>query len=520
MTDLDRPDRGTTTSEVTVRRNGALALGVLVVSLLLGVGYLVRAVGGGGLGAWVPAVLLLALAVHQALTVRDARTPLLVADDLGVRVRLGGTWRGLPWAEVREVVVEPRTSLLHDGRLLVEPLDPESAFADLDARAVRDLRLSRQVYGGPLVVPLGMTTAISSHGELVADLTDLAAGRARVVEVAGLMQRRDADGPGDDVDERDGHDGRDVRDDRDDRGTPAEALDEPFDQEAYDETSVSAGGRLATTRSTLGSVRVRLAAATRIGADHEAADEVLEDFEPEVVPLIGPRVREARERVGLGVAQVSGRTRIREHVIEAIENEDFDPCGGDFYARGHLRTIAGVLGLDAAELVADFDAAYAHEPVSASTVLHARGGAATGFLARVRQAVQATLQGPRWSVVAAVALCLVLAWSVARFATAGGEEAQSPRGDESAQLAAQADGTTRLLIRTPDRATRVTVRDTTGRVVHQGRVSPGHPERVKGTGPLTVVAADADVVRVSKRDAGWARAGAERTVGATATTLG
>ncbi|KAJ1684098.1 hypothetical protein LUZ63_020667 [Rhynchospora breviuscula] len=522
--------------EVTVRRNARLALAVLVVSLLLAVGYLVRGLGGGGLGAWVPAVLLLALSAQQALTLRDARTPLLVADDLGIRVRLGGTWRGLPWHEVREIVVEPRTSLLHDGRLLVEPVDPEAAFADLNPRAVRDLRLSRQVYGGPLVVPLGMTTTITpGRVPLVADLTDLAAGRARVVEVAGLIQR----GPDRRPDAGESHDagpvgrehedqqGSGVAEDRrapetgpvDDTARRGPAEDEPFDQEAYDEPSTP-GARLATTRSTLGAVRVRLAAATRIGAEREADDAVLEDFEPEVVALIGPRLREARERVGLTVAGVSDRTRIRAHVVEAMENEDFAPCGGDFYARGHLRTVAGVLGLDPAPLVADFDAAYAHEPVSASTVLHARGGAATGFVARLRESVRATLQGPRWSVVAAVALCLVLAWSVARFATAGTEEAQAPAPQDSAQLAAEAGSTTRLLVRAPEQATRVTVRDAEGTVVHRGRVTPGHPERVTGSGPLTVTAEIAGAARVSTRDAQWQRTGAERTVEALATTLG
>ena len=63
-------------------------------------------------------------------------------------------------------------------------------------------------------------------------------------------------------------------------------------------------------------------------------------------PVIGPELAAARSRLGLTVDQLADRTRIRPHVIESIEVDDFTPCGGDFYARGHLRTLARVLGLD------------------------------------------------------------------------------------------------------------------------------------------------------------------------------
>ena len=75
---------------------------------------------------------------------------------------------------------------------------------------------------------------------------------------------------------------------------------------------------------------------------------VIEDLAdvPAVEPVIGPELAAARRRLGLSVDQVAERTRIRPHVIEAIEIDDFSPCGGDFYARGHLRTLARVLGVD------------------------------------------------------------------------------------------------------------------------------------------------------------------------------
>ena len=80
---------------------------------------------------------------------------------------------------------------------------------------------------------------------------------------------------------------------------------------------------------------------------------VIDDFEvePAADPVVGPELVAARTRLGLTVDQLAERTRIRPHVIESIEVDDFAPCGGDFYARGHLRTLARVLGVDAAPLL-------------------------------------------------------------------------------------------------------------------------------------------------------------------------
>src|SRR6202012_1076770 len=71
---------------------------------------------------------------------------------------------------------------------------------------------------------------------------------------------------------------------------------------------------------------------------------------------IGDTLAEARRQSGLTVTQVSQRTRIRESIIRSVEQDDFSPCGGDFYARGHIRSIAEVVGTDPVPLIRDFDA--------------------------------------------------------------------------------------------------------------------------------------------------------------------
>jgi cytoskeletal protein RodZ len=70
---------------------------------------------------------------------------------------------------------------------------------------------------------------------------------------------------------------------------------------------------------------------------------------------IGETLAEARRQAGLTLAQVSQQTRIRESIIASIEQGDFSPCGGDFYARGHIRSIAEVVGIDPVPLVREYD---------------------------------------------------------------------------------------------------------------------------------------------------------------------
>ncbi len=132
--------------------------------------------------------------------------------------------------------------------------------------------------------------------------------------------------------------------------------------------------------------------------------------EPAEDPVVGPELAAARTRLGLDVDQLAERTRIRPHVIESIEVDDFAPCGGDFYARGHLRTLARVLGVDVTPLLRAYDDRYADAPVNPRRVFEAE--LATGANGSIR----GTRGGPNWSVLIAAVMTVVLVWSIARLA--------------------------------------------------------------------------------------------------------
>jgi cytoskeletal protein RodZ len=124
---------------------------------------------------------------------------------------------------------------------------------------------------------------------------------------------------------------------------------------------------------------------------------------------IGDTLARARRDAGLSVTQVSQRTRIREAIIRGIEDDDFSQCGGDFYARGHIRSVAKAVGLDPGPLIQEYDDAHGGvRQVSAAEVFEP----ATPIKIRERRP-------PNWSAAMALAVIAVIVYWVVH-AVAGG----------------------------------------------------------------------------------------------------
>lgn len=133
---------------------------------------------------------------------------------------------------------------------------------------------------------------------------------------------------------------------------------------------------------------------------------------------VGAALSRARESAGLSVDDVAAATRIRRTVLLGIERDDFAACGGDFYARGHVRAVATRLGVDPAPLLAEFDADRpGAAPPRASTVFEAE------TVARPER------RGPNWTAAMAAALVLVVAYGVAQAAT----RSEPPRRGDAAR---------------------------------------------------------------------------------------
>ncbi|WP_055494288.1 helix-turn-helix domain-containing protein [Streptomyces sp. TP-A0356] len=79
-------------------------------------------------------------------------------------------------------------------------------------------------------------------------------------------------------------------------------------------------------------------------------------------PSIGRALQQARIAAGLTVDDVSNATRVRIAIVHAIEQDNFTPCGGDVYARGHIRTLARAVHIDPDPLLEQYAAEHGARP--------------------------------------------------------------------------------------------------------------------------------------------------------------
>lgn len=552
---------------VEVRRNGGLAALLGGASSAVAIGYLARAVQTGSVLDWVLTVVLGLLGAFYLHTFVDARTPLMVADAQGVRIRLGRAWRGIPWGGLSTVEVAPSAGFARDGRLTLVPRNAERVLASFDASGRRQGKLAERLYGSPFAVPLGLSTRVTGvpdgEGEdLTTALRQLAGSGARVVELVPdqatpaepveVVETVEAEAPAKRIpDPRPAvaHAITTVSDSfktRAEARSAARAERRTAKEEAAEEARAAAEAAAAEAATPIVAsptpsplresraprraeitARVRPAPAPVDGRElrrpgsvdlveeksgwgdrvrplarvRDAVEPlVIDDFavQPAPDPVIGPELTAARTRIGLSVEQLAERTRIRPHVIESIEVDDFAPCGGDFYARGHLRTLARVLGVDVDPLLATYDERYADAEINPRRVFEAElASGATGGIRSMKG-------GPNWSILVAGVMAIVLAWSIAHLMMTDSGEVQVPTAPS---IVEGPDGSgvpnyigaqpVKLHLEGLEDGAEVVVRNDEGKVEFRGEIAPLASQELTVMPPLTVKVLDAGAVQVT-----------------------
>src|SRR5262245_27922860 len=147
---------------------------------------------------------------------------------------------------------------------------------------------------------------------------------------------------------------------------------------------------------------------------------------------IGSTLRDARERLGLDLSDCERATRIRAGQLRALEEGRFDKLPEPPYARGFLRTYAGLLGLDGERLVAEYDRLVGQDDRLSAHVLQPlpppepRMEALRGRLPPPRRPGRRTVL--RWLSVGAILLLGVLAW----VGVTGSHRSSPPQPQQSA----------------------------------------------------------------------------------------
>ena len=473
---------------VEVRGNPALHALVAAAATATTAAYVWRATHGGGWLAWVVAAGLAGVGLLHAVGWWDARAPRLVADDHGVRVRKGRTWTGTPWSQVDALEVGSEGGLLRDGRLRIRTDDQETVVryrpgSHTSASALSD---DLRSLGAPLVRPLPPSAPERSP-----------AAPVRLTPVHDAPEVRRVPPGGEAAPDVRRAVRADVR--RDGPATVGMLALQP------EPALLPEVRELRGTTGRVGLVLETVVAASRTPSMPDTAVDAAPvdpyPTQPAQEPVIGPQLAAARERLGQSVDELADRTRIRPHVIESIDVDDFVPCGGDFYARGHIRSLARVLRLEPDPLVAEYDESYASAPIAARRVFEAE--LASGPAPSLRM----TRGGPNWAAMLGMVMVLAIVWAVARMlvtSDAAPVPLDQPAGPATASAAAPADpdrfaglgapSVNRLRLSAQGGTSTVTVRDDAGELVWRGSLDAGESHTVRVAGSATVMAADGGVI--------------------------
>ncbi|SOD64148.1 protein RodZ, contains Xre-like HTH and DUF4115 domains [Streptomyces zhaozhouensis] len=231
-------------------------------------------------------------------------------------------------------------------------------------------------------------------------------------------------------------------------------------------------------------------------------------------PSVGRTLQQARIDAKLTVDEVSSATRVRVPIVRAIEADDFSRCGGDVYARGHVRTLARAVGLEPAELIELYNAQHGHHDESLPS----------GPLFEAER-IRPEPRRPNWTAAMVAAIVVVIGFVGFTFFSAGDDEeggggsvaertetpgADSPGGDgperqgadptepeaptESAVAGVPADKVTVRV--TMEGTSWISVKDSSGGVLFEGNLEDGASETFTDDEQIDLVLGNAGAVKL------------------------
>ncbi|MET7476610.1 RodZ domain-containing protein [Streptomyces sp. NPDC005648] len=227
---------------------------------------------------------------------------------------------------------------------------------------------------------------------------------------------------------------------------------------------------------------------------------------------VGRALKQARIDAGLTVDDVTNATRVRIAIVHAIEADDFAPCGGDVYARGHIRTLAKAVHLDPVPLLAQYDADHGGRPAPTP--------AAPLFEA---ERIRPERRGPNWTAAMVAAIVAVVGF-VGFTAFKGGDDSgaktqvaegstpttskspsptptdktsATPKSDpsDSAIAAAPQDKVT-VQVSAADGKSWISAKDHNGRLLFDGLLQQGESKTFQDSDKINLVLGDAGAIQL------------------------
>jgi len=194
---------------------------------------------------------------------------------------------------------------------------------------------------------------------------------------------------------------------------------------------------------------------------------------------LGSLIAKARKDAGLSLEDLAAKTNIRISVLSEIEKDNFSHCGGETYARGHVRNIASILKVDQKEFIRLYEEEQGGEVRSMKDLL----------IENSVMRLPAEARKVSWKVLVMISVVSLFAVGIAQVvisnvntndvvsavpsASASPTAAESPSAEPSAQNTFSTGTGVEVVINATRAKSWLFVSDASGRTLFSGQVSRG-----------------------------------------------
>ena len=194
---------------------------------------------------------------------------------------------------------------------------------------------------------------------------------------------------------------------------------------------------------------------------------------------LGSLIAKARKDAGLSLEDLAAKTNIRLSVLSEIEKNNFSQCGGETYARGHVRNIASILKADQKEFIRLYEEEQGGETRSIKDLL----------IENSVMRLPSDVRKVSWKVLVIISVASLFVVGIAQVvisnintndvvgaaptASASPTAAESPSAEPSAQSTFSTGSGVEVIIEAARAKSWLFVSDAAGKILFSGQVSRG-----------------------------------------------
>ena len=194
---------------------------------------------------------------------------------------------------------------------------------------------------------------------------------------------------------------------------------------------------------------------------------------------LGSLIAKARKDAGLSLEDLAAKTNIRLSVLSEIEKNNFSHCGGETYARGHVRNIASILKADQKEFIRLYEEEQGGETRSIKDLL----------IENSVMRLPSDVRKVSWKVLVIISVASLFVVGIAQVvisnintndvvgaaptASASPTAAESPSAEPSAQSTFSTGSGVEVIIEAARAKSWLFVSDAAGKILFSGQVSRG-----------------------------------------------